>query len=462
MRSPMFKRRPMMGWVLAVWLASPAVQALDLVQTWEQARQHDPQMQVVAATRASVQAFELQAKALWRPVVVGAATVGAMSADTRMQGAQFSAPGFSQSNGVSFATSANAATSTRWSLQAKQALYSPERTAQQAQLRQAATVAELRSDLAHQQFMLLTAQRYFNVLLAERQQQVLKNQHVAVSRSLAEVKDRFELGDLPVTDTHEAMARAEGLQAQLWVAENELQMARKVLAESARIDPKLLQPLNLRAQAAWTSLPDWADVQTRVVQGNVGLLLQKARWDVARQELKKHALMGTATLDLVAAAGRDRLSGEGDYGPATNTQSHQMLGLSLQIPLYSGGYRSGKLQEAVSAADQASAEFDLSLQQTQQQAHAVWLTLRTGPARLSAVQAALQASMARLDATRLGRQVGDRTTLELLQAENDAAQAELAWLRAHTELLLSRLQLDALTGDLSVQSLQSLNAHWRP
>lgn len=276
MRSPMFKRRPMMGWVLAVWLASPAVQALDLVQTWEQARQHDPQMQVVAATRASVQAFELQAKALWRPVVVGAATVGAMSADTRMQGAQFSVGGQGPQVGH-FATSANAATSTRWSLQAKQALYSPERTAQQAQLRQAATVAELRSDLAHQQFMLLTAQRYFNVLLAERQQQVLKNQHVAVSRSLAEVKDRFELGDLPVTDTHEAMARAEGLQAQLWVAENELQMARKVLAESARIDPKLLQPLNLRAQAAWTSLLDWADVQTRVVQGNVGLLLQKAR-----------------------------------------------------------------------------------------------------------------------------------------------------------------------------------------
>lgn len=461
MRSPLFKPRSLMGWMLAIWLASPSVQALDLVQTWELARQHDPQMQVVAATRASVQAFESQAKALWRPVVVGAATVGAMSADSRMQGAQFSVGGQGPQVGH-FATSANAATSTRWSLQAKQALYSPERTAQQAQLRQAATVAELRSDLTQQQFMLLTAQRYFNVLLAERQQQILKNQHVAVSRSLAEVKDRFELGDLPVTDTHEATARAQSLQAQLWVAENELQMARKVLAESARMDAKLLQPLNLRATAAWTSLPDWADVQSKIVQGNVGLLLQKARWDVARQELKKHERMGATTLDLVAAAGRDRLTGEGDYGPATNTQSHQMLGLSLQIPLYSGGYRSGKLQETVSAAEQASAEFELSLQQTQQQAHAVWLSLRTGPARLSAVQAAMQASMARLDATRLGRQVGDRTTLELLQAENDAAQAELAWLRAHTELLLSRLQLDALTGDLSVQSLLALNAHLRP
>lgn len=78
------------------------------------------------------------------------------------------------------------------------------------------------------------------------------------------------------------------------------------------------------------------------------------------------------------------------------------------------------------------------------------------------MQAAWQASISRLDATRLGRQVGDRTTLELLQAENDASQAELAWLRAQTEWLASRLQLDALTGALSVQSLQNLNAQLHP
>jgi outer membrane protein len=46
----------------------------------------------------------------------------------------------------------------------------------------------------------------------------------------------------------------------------------------------------------------------------------------------------------------------------------------------------------------------------------------------------------------------------LLQAENDAAQAELVWLRAQTELLHTRLQLDALTGSLSVTSLQAINA----
>jgi len=449
------------GALLAAALFVPSAQALDLLQTWEQARQHDPQMQVVQATRSSVQVYEAQAQSLWRPVVMGSATVGAMSSETRTTGAQF-AVGIQPPMPGSFATSASAALSTRWSLQAKQPLYSPERQAQQAQLQQAAGVAEWRADLAQQQFMLLTVQRYFNVLLAERQLQVLKSQHVAVQRSLTEAQDRFAIGDLPVTDTHEAAARASGLQAQWLAADSELQIARQVLAESTRLPTETLKPLTPKPAESAASSPPLDQVLARVCEANTGLRLKRAQWDVARHEVKKHQARGGITLDLVAQAGRDRLSGDGDFGPASNTQSQQMVGLSLNVPLYTGGYRSAKLQEAVSAQAQAEAEYELTVQQTQQQARSVWLALQTGPARLSALQAAWKASTARLDATRLGRQVGDRTTLDLLQAQNDAAQSELAWLRAQTELLQTRLQLDALTGSLSVQSLQGLNAQLAP
>ena len=445
------------GALLAAALFVPSAQALDLLQAWEQARQHDPQMQVVQATRSSVQAYEAQAQSLWRPVVMGSATVGAMSAETRTTGAQFAVGGQPPMPG-SFATSASAALSTRWSVQAKQALYSPERQAQQAQLQQAAGVAEWRADLAHQQFMLLTVQRYFQVLLAERQQQVLKNQLAAVERSLTEARDRFAIGDLPVTDTHEAAARASGLQAQWLAADSELQMARQVLAESTRLPTEALKPQAPKVTEPVTASPTLDQVLTQVREANTGLRLKKAQWDLARQEVRKHQARGGITLDLVAQAGRDRLSGDGDFGPSGNTQSQQMVGLSLNVPLYSGGYRSAKLQEAVSAQMQAEAEYELAVQQAQQQARSVWLALQTGPARLSALQAAWKASTARLDATRLGRQVGDRTTLDLLQAQNDAAQSELAWLRAQTELLQTRLQLDALTGSLSVNSLQAINA----
>ena len=461
MISSRFHSKRLSSALLVAALCTPAAHALDLLQTWEQARQHDPQMQVVQATRSSVQAFEAQAQSLWRPVVMGSATVGAMSADTRTTGAQFAVGGQGPSTG-SFATSASAATSTRWSLQAKQALYSPERQAQQAQLQQAAGVAEWRADLAHQQFMLLTVQRYFQVLLADRQQQVLKNQHAAVQRSLTEARDRFAIGDLPVTDTHEAAARASGLQAQWLAADSELQMARQVLAESTRLPIEALKPQAPKTAEPVTASPSLDQVLVQVREANTGLRLKKAQWEVARQEVKKHEARGGVTLDLVAQAGRDRLSGDGDFGPASNTQSQQMLGLSMNLPLYTGGYRSAKLQEALSAQAQAEAEYEMAVQQTQQQARSVWLALQTGPARLSALQAAWKASTARLDATRLGRHVGDRTTLDLLQAENDAAQTELAWLRAQTELLQTRLQLDALTGSLSVQSLQGLNARLAP
>ena len=461
MPSPLFKPRPLSGWVLAALLASPSVQALDLLKTWELARAHDPQMQVVSATRSSVQAFEAQAKALWRPVLMGSATVGAMSADSQTTGAQFAVGGQPSALG-SFATSASAATSTRWSLQAKQPLYSPERQAQEAQLHIAAGVAELRADLAQQQFMLLTAQRYFNLLLAERQEQVLKSQYAAVNRSLTEAKDRFALGDLPVTDTHEAAARAEGLKAQLLAAGSEVQMARSVLTDSTRLGPDALKPLSPKGDAAVTAVPALAQVLEQVREANTGVRLQRAQQDVAQAELKKHQRSGGVTLDLVASAGRDRLSGDGDFGPSINSQGQQMVGLSLNVPLYTGGWRSAKLQEAVDAQSRAAAEVDLAVQQAQQQARSVWLALETGPARLAALKASWQASTARLEATRLGRQVGDRTTLALLQAENDAAQAELAWLRAQTELLLTRLQLDALTGSISVQSLQALNAQLAP
>ena len=457
MTPSIFQLKRLSGALLVAALCAPSAHALDLLQTWEQARQHDPQMQVVQATRSSVQAYEAQAQSLWRPVVMGSATVGAMSADTRTTGAQFSVGGQPPMPG-SFATSASAAMSTRWSLQAKQALYSPERQAQQAQLQQAAGVAEWRADLAHQQFMLLTVQRYFQVLLAERQQQVLKNQLAAVERSLTEARDRFAIGDLPVTDTHEAAARASGLQAQWLAADSELQMARQVLAESTRLPTEALKPQAPKVTEPVTASPTLDQVLTQVREANTGLRLKKAQWDLARQEVKKHQARGGITLDLVAQAGRDRLSGDGDFGPASNTQNQQMVGLSLNVPLYTGGYRSAKLQEAVSAQMQAEAEYELAVQQAQQQARSVWLALQTGPARLSALQAAWKASTARLDATRLGRQVGDRTTLDLLQAQNDAAQAELAWLRAQTELLHTRLQLDALTGSLSVTSLQAINA----
>ncbi len=252
--------------------------------------------------------------------------------------------------------------------------------------------------------------------------------------------------------------RARGLQAQLVAAGHELELARQQLADISGLPAG-----ELKAQAPATgmlpgTIEPLAHWQQLAGQHNPMLLLQQAQLDAASQEARKHELAATPTLDLVAQAGRERLSGSGDFGSASSTQSQQMIGVAFNLPLYTGGWRSAKLEESLRLQDKASAQLAQARLQIGQATRAAWLALQSGQARLAALEQASSASQARLEATRLGRQVGDRTTLDLLNAENDATAAELALLQGRIELLQSRLRLQAQAGQLDESVLQAVNS----
>ena len=440
-------------------LAALSAQALDLKEAWQAARGHDPQVAVSQAAREAGAARRAQANALWQPAVQLSTTAALASADSAMGGAHFSAPGLGASDGVGFGTSVRGGTSTRWAVSARQPLLNPERQAKGRQLDLSADLADLAWQAAQQEVMLHTAQRYFDVTLAQRRLELLRQQQASVDKTLVEAKDRFALGDKPVTDIHEASARALALQAQVLAAQGELDLASALLADTtglASIGTDLrapgagaAQPLALQPLAYW--LAEAAD-------HNLGVRMQQAAVQVAQQEVAKHQAASAATLDLVAQAGRDRLSGNGSFGAASTTASQQMVGLQLNLPLYTGGYRSARLSEALALEDKARAEVEATRQQVRQQTQTAWQGLQLGQARLQALEAAQTASAARLDATALGRQVGDRTTLELLQAQNDAASADLALVQARTDLLMNRLRLHALAGQLTETQLDAVNA----
>lgn len=439
-------------------LCTTAALATDLLQVWEAARQHDPQGAISQASRAAGGTRQEQAAALWRPSVGLSASAGWANGKSQMNGAQFTMPGAAPVGGASFATSVNGGTATRWSLNARQALYNPERRAQSAQLQVAAQASEHEWQLAQQDWMLQTTQRYFDVVQAERRLALVLQQQLAVDKALTEAKDRFKLGDAPVTDTHEAQARAQALAAQAIAASNELDMVRQVLADVTGLP---VQTLKLQAPgrvAAGQSIEPLASWLQRAEQNNPMLKLQEAQADAAQQDIEKHRAVASPTLDLVAQASRDRLSGSGDFGSASNTQSQQMVGVMLNVPLYTGGWRSAKLQEATHLHDKARAELERSRQQVGQMTRAAWQAVQSGQARLAALDAARTASQARLASTQLGRQVGDRTTLDLLNAQNDASAAELFWLQGQIDTLIAQLRLHAMAGQLGVSQLQTLNA----
>lgn len=434
-----------------------AAPAAGLVEVWQAALQNDREYAVARAGWEAALPKRDQATALWRPNVLASTTVGVATQENDSRGVHFNAPGIGESDGVGFNTSVHQGTSSRVAISAVQPLYSLERRARQQQLALAVEMAEVEWQAARQTLMLRTAQRYFDLALAEESLRVLQQQEAAVQRASDEAQDRFKLGSVPVTDTHEAAARLAAVRAQVLAAAAELQVKRGLLADStglpaagltARLPADRFDALPPKPLQQWLAQAATANLTLR----SSGLALQ-----LARQEAARHSVRASVAVDLVAQLSRDRLSGSGDFGSAGSKTTQRMVGVQLTVPLFTGGYRSAKSDEAWRLVDKAAAQLDLSRQEAAQQVRTTWLQLDAGVLRLQALAEGMNASQSRRDATQLGQQVGDRTTQDLLNAENDQATARLALLTARVGLALQALQLKAAAGELDEAALRALD-----
>jgi outer membrane protein len=184
--------------------------------------------------------------------------------------------------------------------------------------------------------------------------------------------------------------------------------------------------------------------------------LRRLTLEIARLEAVKYSLRSSATVDVVAQVAQDRLSGHGDFGSASNRAGSRSIGLQLNVPLFDGGAREARLVETLRLADKATAEVDSASEQVAQQVRSAWFGLSVGADRVVALTQALAAAEARSDATALGRKVGDRTTLDLLNAQTDQAAAQLTLAQGRVALVIERLRLAALAGALNEQVLQAV------
>jgi outer membrane protein len=455
-------RTPILGAVLLAWGMGTA-QGADLLEAWLAARQQHPDMVAATASQAASEARRLQASRLWNPTVAAQATTGVMGSRTSSHGAAFSMPGAAPTAGVDFETSVHGGPGARWGIEARWPLYSPERSAQERQLRLSAEVGDLQAASIQQQLMLQTAQRYFAAVWSQQQYDLLLRQQVASERALAEAHDRFALGDTPATDVREAEARALAVSAQVQAANIEMQIARQALAQTTGWSPVQLPPLHLPAQgdsvatatsqsATFTPLPEWL---AAAAKDNLQLRMQVQALALAEQEAAKADRAASTKVDVVGQAGGDHLSGRGRWGSASNAARQFVVGVQIQVPLFTGGQQDARQQELLRLRDKAQAELDSTRLAIAQQVHATWLQLQASASRTVALESAHRAARLRLEATQLGREVGDRTTLELLQAQNDATLAASHLLQHRVRTVQDRLQLPALAGRLDETALQS-------
>lgn len=87
-----------------------------------------------------------------------------------------------------------------------------------------------------------------------------------------------------------------------------------------------------------------------------------------------------------------------------------------------------------------------------------WLALSSGLSRISALSSSLIATNSKLEATKLAQEVGDRTTLDLINATNAKTLAEMNLLQAKIDYLINQLNLYALVGELDTEKLIQINA----
>jgi outer membrane protein len=435
--------------------ASPAAFATNLMEAWQAAKSHDYDYMAAAAEHESGEALKDQGNALWHPTVTVTGTAGRMNSNTSTSGAQFYGPGLS-ANGATFNTSINGGNLERWGLSAKQALISGDRSGQSRKLQLAGEARELEWQVARQTLILKTAERYFDVAMAQESLAVARHEAESVQRSLAEVKARFDLGDIPVTDVHEATARMDAIQAEILAAETDLQLKTAVLADATGLDPdtiKTMQPAGALPPPG-KGFNEWLDT---AMQENPQLRLAEVQAEISREEVRRYGPMADVSVDLVGEVYHDRLGGLGDYGSAENVSNNALVGVQLTVPLSTGGAQSARRSEAAALAEKTRDMKDRTRQQVAEQTRAAWLNVTVGESRATSLEAALKASTARLAATRLGNKVGDRSTLDVLNAENDAASARLSLLQARIALVMNRLRLAALAGQLDDKVLQDIS-----
>ena len=451
--------RTLLGWGLVALLAAPAAApAQDLLTVWRAAQERDRTLAVARAEHAASQAKREQAAALWRPNVMLGLGAGVGTSESHMNGAQFSAPGMGTSSGVNFATSVDAGLATRASVTAQQPLYNRGRDASRAQLELGADMGDTAWRAAQAELALRTAQRYFALAVAQEQLHVAERQMSAVKRSTTEAHDRFELGESPVTDTHEADAALAGVRAQVEAARLQVELKRQQLTDSTGL-PALTARLPVSSAAPGETLQGWLDAAQA---GNPQVRLAAQAVTMAEQDLRKRRAANGTTVDLVAQASLDRIDGHGDFGSANNRSRNGMIGVQVTIPLYDGGMSSAQASEGARLLDKAQAQLDQAREQVGEQVRAAWLGWQAGQARIAALEDGLKASAARLDATRLGREVGDRTLLDVVNAENDHARATLALAEARAEQVQNRLRLAALADRLDEVVLAEVNASLQP
>jgi outer membrane protein len=299
--------------------------------------------------------------------------------------------------------------------------------------------------VVEQRVLLNAVTAYLNLNSTIETVTLRRNNVALIQEQLRAARARFELGDSTRTDVAIAEARLAAAQSALAAAEGDVAVARETFAFVVG-----RRPGRLSAPPALPRLPATLDAALAEARANHPAILQAQHQvsaaDIVAQ-IARTERMGTVTGRLSVDARRQPVGGiEGNSADATAS-------LQYSVPLYTGGRIPSVERQAVARGEAQRAALNQTVAQVLQSVGSSWAQLSVARARLEAGALQIEAAQAAYDAVSAEAEFGTRTTLDVLNAEQELLDARSARIIAAASVQNAAYVLLESMGRLTVQSL---------
>ncbi|KMO34784.1 channel protein TolC [Methylobacterium aquaticum] len=293
------------------------------------------------------------------------------------------------------------------------------------------------------QTLFSAAQAYMNVLADTATLELNRNNVEVLEEQLRQTRDRFNVGEVTRTDVAQAEARLAGARAQVSLAEANLRTSIATYRQVIGVEPRQLAPGRPIDRFVPGTLT--AAVEIGLTE-HPAILSALHAVDAAEAQVKiaESSLYPTVALSGNAAQVFDQ--------QIANTRYFQgsIVG-QLTVPLYQGGAEYAQIRQAKEQVGQARLQAELTRDQVRAGIVTAWGALEAAKARVIASQAQVQANEVALNGVREEARVGQRTTLDVLNAQQELLSARVALIAAQRDRVVGSYQVVQTVGRLTTR-----------
>ena len=276
-----------------------------------------------------------------------------------------------------------------------------------------------------------------------------QNNVQVLERQLEASQDRFRVGEVTRTDVAQSEARLEGARSQVLNAEAQLATARAAYERVIGRPPSSLKTPDERPVLP----PSLEDAISLATAQSPGILQAMSNEQAARYSVREAegALLPTVT----AQASLQRFEGIQFFGEGFVgfTQETREVLLNVAVPLYAGGGRYSDIRRAKQTRSQRMLEIRQAERLAQERARVAWDNYRAARGQIISSEAQVRANEIALDGVRQEAAVGSRTTLDVLDAEQELLDSRVSLVRAQRDEQVAAYTLLSAMGQLTANGL---------